>query len=77
MTAGMLPQGIELSRVLSEVESQETRLVEMWNQSQSTFITEAIALQMVQLHIQQQLNSAKQEWLKLVRGHWDNHHRFT
>ncbi|CAI7988783.1 hypothetical protein GBAR_LOCUS51 [Geodia barretti] len=59
-------KGIELSRVLSEVESQETRLVEMWNQSQSTFITEAIALQMVQLHIQQQLNSAKQEWLKLV-----------
>ena len=73
MTAGMLPQGIELSRGLSEVESLETRLAEMWNQSQSTFITEAIALQMVQLHIQQQLNSAKQEWLKLVRGHWDNH----
>jgi SUN domain-containing protein 1/2 len=62
----MFPQGVELSRVLSEVEGLETRLAEMWNQSQSTFITEAIALQMVQLQIQQQLNSAKREWLKLV-----------
>ena len=73
----MFPQGVELSRVLSEVEGLETRLAEMWNQSQSTFITEAIALQMVQLQIQQQLNSAKREWLKLVRGHLDNHQGFT
>ena len=56
-----------IARLLSDVEALEARLTEMWNETESTFVSEAVLLQLLQTHIHQHLNSAKQEWLKLVR----------
>ena len=59
-------QGTEIARLLADMQSLETRLAEMWNQSESRFVSEAIVLQMVEVRVQRHLSSAKQEWLKLV-----------
>ena len=58
---------LQISRVQTEVMAVlEDRLAEVWNQTQSTYITEAIVIENVKTQIQQHLNSTKQQWMKVV-----------
>ena len=44
----------------------ESRLAEVWNMTQSTYITETVMMQTLQVQIEQHLETAKQQWMKLV-----------
>ena len=44
----------------------ERRLAEVWNLTQATYVTETVMMQTLQAQIEQQLDTAKQQWMKLV-----------
>ena len=59
---------VQVFRVQADIKALEERLTETWNETESSYLTEAMVLQMLQAQIQQHLDTAKQEWLKLVSG---------
>ena len=44
----------------------ERRLTEVWNLTQSTYVTETVMMQTLEVQIKQHLETAKQQWMKLV-----------
>lgn len=59
---------VQISRVQTDMTALEERLTESWNQTETLYLTETMVLQILQTQLQQHLNTAKQEWLKLVSG---------
>ena len=56
----------QVSRLQADVDALKARLTEIQNETKSTYVTEAVVLEILQAQIQQHLNTAKQDWLKLV-----------
>jgi SUN domain-containing protein 1/2 len=58
---------VEILRMQTDMMAElEKRLGEVWNQTQSTYITSTVMMQTLQVQIEQHLDTAKQQWMKLI-----------
>ena len=58
---------LQITKVQEDaMEELERRLSEVKDQTGATYITETVMLQTMKTHIQQHIDSAKQQWMKLV-----------
>ena len=58
---------VQILRMQTDMMAElEKRLGEVWNQTQSTYITSTVMMQTLQVQIEQHLDTAKQQWMKQV-----------